>query len=302
MPRAPILPTSLSDPTGLDALERRAIVDFNRRVRQCGQVYRDMLERIPFDTIETNARRYEFRLLPAILSSMFDEASNLVDRILQEGGQESLWFMIGYVQPANRRGTEQARVNLSVQSTEYARNRPTLEAVLTSEPYQRRLGLLRAREFEQMVGLSGTVKQQMSQVLTQGLATGIGPRQIAKNLTAQTGVEQRRAARIARTELGQALRQARLDESRQAAQDLGVRSRCLWLSALSPTTRPSHSARHAKIYTREEVEEFYSRSGESCNCKCGQSEILVDEQGNPLSPGIVERAKRRKLRYAGSAP
>ena len=35
------------------------------------------------------------------------------------------------------------------------------------------------------------------------------------------------------------------------------------------------------------------------NCKCSQTEVLVDAEGNPLSPGIVDRAKRRKLRYAG---
>lgn len=36
------------------------------------------------------------------------------------------------------------------------------------------------------------------------------------------------------------------------------------------------------------------------NCKCAQTEVLVDDAGNPLSPSIVERAQRRKLRYANS--
>lgn len=293
MARSPILPRSLTDPAGTDPMERRAMVDFNRRIAAAGKLYVSLLDQIPFDEVVTNARRYEFRLLPSVLSSLLERTGQLVDQLLLQGGQSGLWFLRSYVEPAVQKGTEQARVNLAVQSAGYAATKPTLQAVLLSEPYQRRIGLVAAREYELMAGLSAEVKSGMSQVLTQGLATGIGPREIAKQLTEQVGIEQRRGQRIARTEIGQALRQARLDESEQAAQDLGVQSRMLWLSALSPTTRPSHRARHAKIYTREQVREFYSRSGEACNCKCGQTEILVDDRGNPLSPSIVERAERK---------
>ena len=276
------------------------MADFNRRIAAAGKLYVSLLDQIPFDEVVTNAKRYEFRLLPSVLSSLLERTGQLVDQLLLQGGQSGLWFLRSYVEPAVQKGTEQARVNLAVQSAGYAATKPTLQAILLSEPYQRRIGLVAAREFELLNGLAAETKSRLSQTLTAGLALGVGPRKIAKDLVAQTGIQQRRGHLIARTEIGQALRTARLDESEQAAQDLGVQSRCLWLSALSPTTRPSHRARHAKIYTREQVREFYSRSGEACNCKCAQTEILVDDQGNPLSPSIIERAQRRKLRYAGS--
>lgn len=263
---APILPRSLQDPAGTDASERRAMADFNRRIAACGAAYRDLLDQIPFETVQTNALRYEFRLLPSILSSLLERTGQLIDRLLLDGGQNDLWFLRSYVEPAVQKGTEQARVNLAVQSAGYAATRPTLQAVLLTEPYQRRLGLVAAREYELMSGLTAEVKSGMSQVLTQGLATGIGPREIGKRLTEQVGIEQRRGQRIARTEIGQALRQARLDESEQAAQDLGVQSRCLWLSALSPTTRETHARLSGKLLTRQQVREFYSRDGNAINC------------------------------------
>lgn len=293
---APILPRSLQDPAGTDASERRAMADFNRRIAACGAAYRDLLEQIPFETVQTNALRYEFRLLPSILSSLLERTGQLIDRLLLDGGQNDLWFLRSYVEPAVQKGTEQARVNLAVQSAGYAATRPTLQAVLLSEPYQRRIGLVAAREYEQMLGITGEVKAGLSQVLTQGLATGVGPREIAKRLTEQVGIKQRRAHLIARTEIGNALENAKLDEAEQAEQDLGVRSMELWLSALSPTTRATHSARHATLYTRQEVREFYSRDGNRCNCRCATTTVLVDDAGNPLSPSIVERAQRRGQR------
>jgi len=297
----PILPRSLTDPLGIDGLERRAIADFNRRIRACLEAYLRLLDRIPFETFETNVKRYEFRLLPSVLSSMIEETGTLIDRLMLDGGIDNLWFLKGYVEPAVQKGTELARVNLAVQSTAYAATRPTLQAVLLSEPYQRRLGLVAAREFEEMKGLAAGTRKSLAQVLTSGLASGLNPRDIAKNIEAATGIEASRARRIARTEIGQALRTARIDEAENAAIDLGVKSKMLWLSAMSPTTRETHARRSGKLYTRQEVKEFYTRDGNAINCKCAQTEVLVDDAGNPLSPSIIERAQRRKLRYLGSS-
>lgn len=300
MGRSPILPRSLTDPAQTDAMERRAMADFNRRIAAAGKLYVSLLDQIPFDEVVTNARRYEFRLLPSVLSSLLERTGQLVDQLLLQGGQSGLWFLRSYVEPAVQKGTEQARVNLAVQSAGYAATRPTLQAVLLSEPYQRRIGLVAAREYELMQGLTAEVKSGLSQVLTQGLATGIGPREIGKQLTEQVGIKQRRAHLIARTEIGNALENAKLDEAEQAEQDLGVRSMELWLSAMSSTTRKSHATRSGKLFSRQEVREFYSRDGNRCNCRCSTTTVLVDAEGKPLSPSIIERAQRRKLRYAGS--
>lgn len=265
MARAPVLPTNLSDPTGTDAKERAAMAEFNRRVRRCRDAYLALLEKIEFNRVTVNAERYEFRLLPQVLTQLLEETGRLVDQLL---GADNLrnWFTVQYVIPAYEKGAAQGWRNLGIQSTEYQALRPTLQSLLLSEPYQNRIGLIRAREFELMKGLSASVKQGLSQQLTAGLAQGIGPREIARNITKQTGIEERRAAVIARTEINQSLRTARLDETQDAASRLQIKVKVLHISALSPTTRPTHAARSGQLYTVAEERDWYSQDGNAINC------------------------------------
>ena len=51
------------------------------------------------------------------------------------------------------------------------------------------MALVRARVFEEMKGLSGQVKADMARILTDGIARGLNPREVAKNLTNQAGIE-----------------------------------------------------------------------------------------------------------------
>ncbi len=293
MARAPILPTNHGDPMGTAAKVKQANAEFKRRVRKCRDAYLALLDRIEFRSYQTNAIRYEFNVLPSILANMLDETATLVDRII---GSDSLrnWFTQEYVVPSYDKGAAAAWRNLGVQSTEYQALRPSLESLLFSEPYQNRLGLIRAREFELMKGLSSDIKQGLSQQLTAGLAQGIGPLEIAKNITAQTGIEERRAERIARTEINQALRTARMDETTDAQQRLGINVRVLHISALSPTTRASHAARSGNIYTVEQERDWYADGANAINCKCTTSEVIVDDAGKPLSPGLIARLEKSR--------
>lgn len=173
----------------------------------------------------------------------------------------------------------------------YAAGRESLASILASGPYQQRMALVHARVFEEMKGLSADVKRDMARVLTDGVGRGLNPREVSKNLTEQAGIEKRRANRIARTEITTALRRAKWDEDDAAREDLGLKTRLLHISALSPTTRRTHAARHAHIYTNEEVREWYAKDANSINCKCSQQSVLVDDSGNPLFPDLITKLK-----------
>ncbi|MBV7482517.1 phage minor head protein [Bordetella sp. BOR01] len=278
------------DPTGVDRLERGAMREFARRMRKIGDAYRTALDRIPAEPVVNE--RYTFRLDQAVLSALYAELDIVVDTVLLEGGANSNWFLRAYVTVAYQRGTAQAYVNLAQQSEAYRAGRMSLDNLLRSPPYQTRVALLRSRVFEEMKGLSAQVKADMGRALADGLGRGQNPRVIAKTLTEQTGIETRRARRIARTEVPMALRRARWDEKDQAAEDYGVQSKLMHMSALSPTTRPTHAARHARLFTSEQVRDWYSQDGNAINCKCSQVEVLVDDAGKPLVPAIQERARR----------
>lgn len=293
MARSPILPTNHDDPNGTGAKIRQANDEFKRRIRKCRDAYLSLLDGIQFSSYTVNVKRYEFLTLPDVLARSLDTAADLVDQFLGADDVRS-WWTLQYVIPAYEKGAAAAWRNLGVQSTEYRLMRPSLQSLLTSEPYQRRIGLISAREFELMKGLSSDVKRGLSEQLTAGLVQGIGPKEIARNITLQTGIEERRATRIARTEINQALRTARMDETTDAAVRLGVNVRVLHISALSPTTRATHAARHGNLYTVEAERDWFAESGQAVNCKCSTSEVLVDDQGKPLSPGLIARLDRSR--------
>lgn len=291
-PKPAVLPRDLRDPTGVDSLERRAMRDFNARLKRIARAYRDTLERIPAEPVVN--RRYLFRLDTHLLRTLLARLDQIVTEILMEGGDQNVWLFDRYVEVAATRGTAQVFANLSQQSAAYRGGRMSLENILRSEPHRRRMALLSARVAEEMKGVVGDVKANMTRVLTEGIGRGLNPREVAKNLTAQAGIEQRRAHRVARTEITTALRRAKWDEAEDAERDYGLQTRELHLSALSPTTRRTHAARHGKLYTREEVQDWWSRDANSINCKCTTVSLMVDDDGQPIVKSTVERARQAK--------
>ncbi|GFN25482.1 hypothetical protein ADE_11800 [Achromobacter denitrificans] len=290
MARAPILPANAADPTGVDRLERGAIRDLARRVAQVRRAYVRAIDQFRPE-LAVN-KRYTFRLDPAILARVYDDLDRLTDAVFLQGGQQQLWFFDSYVGVAYLRGTAQEFANLAQQSPAYSAGRQDLANLLRSRPYQDRIALIQAREFEEMKGLSGQVKADMGRVLSDGLARGLNPREIARNLSDQAGVEARRAKKIARTEIPTALRRARMDEADDAAETYGTQAMQMHMSALSPTTRAHHANRHAKLFTTDQQRAWWAKDGNSINCKCSTVTVLVDGDGKPLVPGIVERARK----------
>jgi len=242
--------------------------EFSRRVKRIAKAYQSILDRIPASPAVN--LRYTFDLDTSLLSMLLENASALVDEILYGGNETNFWFWRDYVNQAYQRGTAQEFASLSQQSTVYATGRENLQQLLLSEPYQRRLLLVRTRVFEEMKNLSARTKSDMARILTDGMGRGQNPRDIAKRLTEQTGMEIGRAKRIARTEITTALRRARWDESDEAEAQYGIMTRQMHLSALSPTTRRKHALRHAHLYTTEKVRDWYSVDGNAINCKCTQ--------------------------------
>lgn len=301
-PRPPIMPANPKDPTGVDSVERAAMLSFTRRLNQISRYYVELLGRIPAEPVATanelvaNAK-YTFQLDPFMLNTLMSDASLLVDTVLLEGGENNLWFFEQYVEVGYKRGTAQAFANLANQSPVYRSGRGSATEILSSPPYQRRLALARARIFEEMKGLSAQVKTDMSRVLTEGIGRGLNPKTIGKMLNEQAGIEARRGHRIARTEVPMALRRATLDEDAQARADYNLNTGMIHLSALSGTTRASHAARHGNIYTEDQIRDWYAVNGNAINCKCAQRSVLLGEDGKPVVPGIEKRAKTSKKAF-----
>ncbi|MCY1452890.1 phage head morphogenesis protein, SPP1 gp7 family [compost metagenome] len=142
------------------------------------------------------------------------------------------------------------------------------------------------------------MKSDLGSTLTRGMAAGQNPRVIAKDIAARVGVSQSRAERIARTEINNGLRQAKMAEDQDAVDRLGIQQKQMHISALSPSTRDTHAARNGRLFTIQEQKEWWAQTPNSINCKCSTVSVLVDDDGNPLNPKTVERV-RAKGKAAG---
>lgn len=276
------------------------MAEFEKRIKSVGRDIKAILDAVPVRTVTlsspliTNADvvKYQFNVDTLIMDNIGAEIDNLIDRLILGGSEErTAWFISSYVEPAYQQGTGMAQANIAIQVESYKLTRPTLAAILQTEAYRTRLGYVKARAFEEMKGLTAGMKKDYRTILTDGMAQGINPNIIAKQIAAQTDTSIVRARRIARTEITTALRRSRIDEAESATIDLGLNLRMMQLSALSATTRISHARRHAKLFTFEQARVWMSTSPNMINCKCTFVEVLVDADGKPWTPEIIAKAK-----------
>lgn len=274
--------------------------EFAKRMKLVAAAYIQALDRVPAEQVVVNA--YAYDLLPGVIDALLAEMAAYIDDLFTQS-QRTNWFLNTYVEVAYQRGTAQAFANMAKQSKVYEAGRNSLVDLLRGQAYIRRVAMVRSRAFEEMKGLSGGIKADMARVLADGVGRGLGPRDIATNLRDQAGIETRRANRIARTEVSMALRRAKWDEEAEAKADFGLKTKLMHFSALSPTTRRSHAVRHGRLFTDEQVREWYSQDGNGINCKCSQTAVLVDDDGKPLNPAVVERARAtyQKLKARGNS-
>lgn len=291
MSKDPTLPSHWrTNPVGQVRRYRAATQAINRHNRRVLQWLIERIGQIPTDRIEVNAlhhnaARYEYLLSTGELDAIINE----LRRRLGEMPSEAL---VSRAVQAYEAGTGDAVTNLQGITAGQAQTYTTTVAeVLASDPWQRRVALMRSRIFELMEGFEGELGSDLARTLSQAVQDGENPMRLVRKLRERYGVSRSRAERIARTEITQAYRRARLDEAQDAQTRLGIQTKMLHLSALSETSRSDHMARHGNLYTPQEVREWYAEGANAINCKCSQVEVLVDEDGKPLSDGLVNRVK-----------
>ena len=243
-------------------------------------------DNIPRTELSANANgitvnRYEYLIslpeLERIIAELGRRLGDLPDDLLVEA-----------TVAAYRQGTGDEVVNLAAITSDYTRE---ITQVIQSDPWQRRVALIRARVFEQMQAFEGDTANDLGRVLSQAVQDGLNPMRVRDTIRDRFGVSRSRGERIARTEITTAYRRARWDEDADANERLGIRTGLLWISAFAPNSRQSHMALNGEVVTQDFVREFYSDSGQSVNCMCSQTSVLLDDNGEPVSRGAIDRVK-----------
>lgn len=261
--------------------------------------------------LRVNEFIYDYDLNPDDLLRLNQIITEIVDRLFMTDRQgnvvrtdngRQLWFMEAYVEPAYQQGYAQAHANMSSQSSIYAAAAVSPAELRYSSPYQRRIGLLAAKEFSVLTDFSEKMKYDLKLILGDAIAIGKSPRDVIDEISSRVGVAKSRAKRISQTEIPGALRIARRQEMEWANIEMFAGTdfvmKLLHMSAFKSTSRPEHIARSGKIYTKQEVDEWYSIVPNMISCYCTQIEVLVDRKtGKPVSDGAQKKVLKLKEDY-----
>lgn len=264
----PRLPRNPADRVGTAGIERAAQKEIARRYRAA--------------RAQIMARMDQLGLTPDQADLLVQDVGAIMERWIADGTPRQFWYTDDFTAAAASKGATLAHVNLAGLSPEYAAARQSVEQILFSDAYLTRLRMARLADLEHFTGLAAGAKSDLAGVITRGIADGRGVQQVAREVSERLGVSMSRAKLYTQTQLPGALREARMAESQWAEDELGIKTALLWTSTLLPTTRHTHAARHGRAYTVAEVKEFYERDGNRYNCHCGQTEVLLDDNGKPM--------------------
>ncbi|MDV5356531.1 phage minor head protein [Enterobacter asburiae] len=242
---------------------------------------------------QVNAGTYIYDMTAAQLADLFQIVQAILDGSLLDGGSQSLWAL-GYVAAEYERGTLNAFTNLSVQSPAYA-SQTTLPQLLSSPAYQNQIAAAYVSTYSDWKGISDTARADLANVIADSIGRGVNPRETTQIVSKRLDVSMAKAKNIAQTEQVGALREAQWNETEWTQERLGLNTAILWISALKPTTRASHAARHGKTFSPQEVRDFYSRDGNRYHCYCGNIPCLLNDDGSIFNQGLADKlAKERK--------
>ncbi len=245
---------------------------------------------------QVNAGKFIYDMSAQELADLLEAVQSILDDYLLEGGEQNLWA-IDYVAAEAQRGTLEAFNNLSQQSQVYA-SQTTLSQLLSSPGYLNQISAARLTTFSDWKVISDTARGDLTNIITDAVARGVNPRETASVISKRLDVSMSKAKTIAQTEQVGALRQAQWNETDWAADRLGMNTGLLWLSALKPTTRSWHASRHGKVYTTEQVRNFYAENGNRYNCYCSQIPVLLNDDGSIFNQGLAEKLEKERKQWS----
>lgn len=247
---------------------------------------------------QVNAGKFIYDMSAQELADLLDAVQGILDDYLLDGGEQNLWAM-DYVVAEYERGTFSAYTNLSQQSAVYAAQ-TSIHQLLGSPAYLNQIAASRIATYSDWRGISDDARRDLTNVISDAISRGVNPIETASVISKRLDVSMSRAKTIAQTEQVGALRRAQRNETDWAKEKLGLNTAILWISALKPTTRTTHGARHGKTYTTDEVAEFYSRDGNSFGCYCANIPCLLDDEGKLYNKGLTEKLSKERSNWKSS--
>jgi len=210
------------------------------------------------------------------------------------------WFWKKHIEPVYRQGTaeEISRINRLINGV-IVDGLPVpkvpIESVLLSEPYRQALNKAQVSNFSSIKTLSDRTAAQVTQQLNLGIQAGNTPTEIAGVITERFDVSRSSAERIARTEVNKAYNDAKLNAVDVAAEQTKLRAGVIHISALIPTTRSTHAARHGNAYTTADQMKWWNEGANRINCLCNTESVLINRAGKVVQSEFQDNIKSQRV-------
>jgi len=307
-----------ADPTGQAKNRKKGTLTLDRRLIKSEREVKALFRAIPKKRktkatitnellINANTVYYEYEITEQELSQLGNSIEFMLNNELletQTGTMPINWYWKDNIEQPYRQGTAEELVsyNQLISAAAIAGvlvkglpPRPVpIEQVLLSEPYREALNKTYVTNFESVKTLSQRTSSQVMQQINAGIDAGDTPTVISKNISERFDVARSSAKRIADTEINKAYNNSKLRANDIAATETGLRSGVIHISALTPTTRNSHAARHGNAYTTIDQLQWWDSGSNRINCKCSTISVLIDSSGKVVQTETQEKIKAEK--------
>ena len=126
--------------------------------------------------------------------------------------------------------------------------------ILRQPVHRDKLELMFTRNFDELEGITSAMEQQLERELSEGLASGVGPDEIARNMSERVdGIKRNRANTMARTEVIRAHSEFTLDRYEQIAGDIEVTIVAEFSTALDDRVCPMCEELEGSTYSISEM-------------------------------------------------
>jgi SPP1 gp7 family putative phage head morphogenesis protein len=260
------------DPTRTRTLRQRFVSDVNRRYRDLrGRIWKAVVDGDGF-ALRVNVGEFAGGQMSArqVESFMLWLQDQIDQGILEvyRGTPRSLstsehWSDI-YVRSAYERGVARAhseleKIGISITYAE------TVEELINLPFHVDRLALLYTRTYNELRGVTQAMSQDIARTLAEGMAQGLNPYEIARNLNKRVdAIGPVRSRMIARTEIIRAHHQANILTYREAGIE-GVRVIAEWLTAGDDKVCTECLKNEGKRFSLDEAEGMIPVHP---NCRC----------------------------------
>jgi len=277
------------DPTQTGGIRRRFMADMNRRVASLIRaiiefmVTQDALglkpgvdplsfnQNKPLNLNQVEKEVFKFRTDAGKIEAFRDWFQEQLDLgILEIDPITGDPWTAQYVDSAYRKGAVRAFTDTRRELQEEAgfirgRQAEFLTSSFAAPETVQKIRAISTRTFEELKGISAQMSQQVARNLADGLSQGLGPRQIARNMSNSiTGINRQRALVLARTEVVRAHAEGQLDAFEDLnVEELGIMQE--FTTAGDDRVCPRCAVLEGTVFTVKEARGIIPRHP---NCRC----------------------------------